>query len=961
MMLVGKPLAVLAAVAAILPTAFAQGTQVPYRYIVEYAQTGTEGDALHARDHLSKLKARSGLEKLTVVQEYYTPGVLIGHSVYVRGMTRKQLERMPAVKAVHPVFYYTLAEVQQQKGGRPSYSQVHHDHRKVKARGPAAAHFELRGQQVMDEQNLANTKGGFSPHRMTSIDILHQRGFFGQGVKSCFVEGHTQYTHPLLGKRGCFGSRDCAIQFGADLVGTNPDQPQPGPDPLADCDVRSTHILGQMVAPDNQFDFVGAIPQAEIGWYSIFPCGGGGATGDIIIGAFLKAANDGCQVISNSLISSVGWNDNDLGPITLNKLAKEKGVFAVSAWGVSRDQGLFYSPGPATGSEGVGAAYVDLDQYPFAYALTFESGEATLPYISVYPIPYDDTFEVYFLSTSPTDRAATGCDELPHDTPDLSNRAVVVQRAGCGFETQMANVRKFGARVLLVVNYPASVGWPAPYFDGIAPSVPFPVGMIQSDGSKNSFSPKQLLEYYRKNPKGLKLNFKDRTLIHPLNADTGGKISFYSSYGPDNSLTTGPTFGVPANQIAGLRPNGSVGTIDATSSPIANAIATLVLGARKDDNLKPDELRALLATTAKPISIHPRAEGEPLETTVLAGSGLVNALRAVEAQTLVTPFSFKINDTAHVQKEQHLTLKNMGKTSITYTFDSTAAQTKMTYDRGAKTDINPSSLPSELKEAEAKVSFEKTSITIEAGQTATVKVTITPPQLTAREKDYLPVYSGFINVHSSNKQDFYVSYFGLAADIVDMPIIDTSTAFASAFRSGLPQGLTYPYLLDNAPNSVKVPTKLTTFDRSVGVGVFVRFAQATRHITVDVIAGDSTIQGTIPSNGDRNQRRGLNTDQHLVARRLAPRADSQQLYTDVQVIGRIYEKKNQARDDKGSPDALVVFKGSVHKDLSMDGDASDLEDGVTYRVLVRALMTTADRSLEASWESWVSAPVQFKS
>ncbi|KDE08254.1 hypothetical protein MVLG_01520 [Microbotryum lychnidis-dioicae p1A1 Lamole] len=958
-MRVGNSLAVLAAAAAIVPAAFAQKTQVFGRYIIVYPESNKEGKALHARDHLSNLRAKSGVEPLEVVQEYHMPGVLVGQSVNAPGVTKEQLEKMPGVKAVYPVFDYSFAAVQQQKEEPPSQSfQQHHNHRKVKESGAAPPHLELRDQQFLGQKNMPNTTGGFSPHRMTSIDILHKRGFFGQGVKSCFIEGHTQYTHPLLGKRGCFGSKNCAIQFGADLVGTDPNHPQPGPDPHADCDVRSTHILGQMVAPENRFDFVGAIPQAEIGWYSIFPCGGGGATGDIIIGAFLKAADDGCKVISNSLISSVGWNDNDLGPITLNKLAEEKGVFAVSAWGVSRDEGLFYPAGPATGTEGVGAAYVDLNQYPFAYTLTFENGEATLPYISVYPIPYDDSFEVYFLSTSSTDTAATGCDDLPHDTPDLTNRAVVVQRASCGFETQMANVRKFGARVLLVVNYPASVGWPAPYFDGIAPSVPFPVGMIHSDGAK-------LLEYYRKNSNGLKLNFKDRTLIHPVNADTGGKISFYSSYGPDNSLTTGPTFGVPANQIAGIRPNGSVGTIDATSSPITNAIATLVLGARKNDNLKPDELRSLLATTAKPISIHPRADGEPLETTTLAGSGLVNALRAVEAQTLVTPFSFKINDTAHVQKEQQLTLKNMGHASITYTFDSTAAQTKMTYDGGAKQDIVPSSLPTVLQEAEAKVSFDKTSITIEAGQTATVKVTITPPQLTAREKDYFPVYSGFINIHASNKQEFHVSYFGLAADIVDMPIIDVSTSFASAFRSGLPQGLTYPYLLDNSPNSVKVPTQLTTFDRSIGVGVFIRFAQATRHVTVDVIAGNSTFKGTLPSHEGRNHRRSLNAadENHLVARRLArqSRADPNQLYTDVQVLGRIYEKKNQARDDKGSPDALVVFKGSMHKDLSMDGQASDLPDGMPYRVLVRALKTTADPSLEASWESWVSPPVQFKS
>jgi subtilisin family serine protease len=128
----------------------------------------------------------------------------------------------------------------------------------------------------------------FYPHVQTGIDVLHNKGILGQGVKvgvsssqatetaltsDCtqivVVDEGVDYTNPILG--GCFGP-GCQISFGYDFVGDNfsgTNAPVPDSDPFSSCSNHGTHTTGTVGALANEYGFSGAAPMATIGHYRV--------------------------------------------------------------------------------------------------------------------------------------------------------------------------------------------------------------------------------------------------------------------------------------------------------------------------------------------------------------------------------------------------------------------------------------------------------------------------------------------------------------------------------------------------------------------------------------------------------------------------------------------------------------------------------------------------------------------
>lgn len=176
----------------------------------------------------------------------------------------------------------------------------------------------------------------WSTHKDTGVEKMQQQGHKGKGVVIAFVDSGIDYTHPALG--GGFGP-GFKVEGGWDLVGDNydpynADSISPDSDPM-DCVGHGTHVAGIAASQDEWLP--GVAPEATLRSYKVFGCGDG-VTEDIIVAGFLRAYEEGADIISASLGSNQGFPDTAMALVAAS--IQEKGVFVSIAAGNSGEMGM---------------------------------------------------------------------------------------------------------------------------------------------------------------------------------------------------------------------------------------------------------------------------------------------------------------------------------------------------------------------------------------------------------------------------------------------------------------------------------------------------------------------------------------------------------------------------------------------------------------------------------------------
>lgn len=199
---------------------------------------------------------------------------------------------------------------------------------------------------------------------------MHQAGHFGEDVVIAIVDSGIDYTHPAFG--GGFGP-GYRVEAGYDLVGDDyvaGGEYKPDDDPM-DCLGHGTHVAGIAASGDSYLP--GVAPKARLRAYKVFGCGDG-TYEDTIVAAFLKAYEDGADVINASLGSNRGFPDSPTALIASTIAAA--GVLVVFAAGNSGATGPFYtsSGGNGVGSLAVGSVQAE-DWVADQFTATSSSGE----------------------------------------------------------------------------------------------------------------------------------------------------------------------------------------------------------------------------------------------------------------------------------------------------------------------------------------------------------------------------------------------------------------------------------------------------------------------------------------------------------------------------------------------------------------------------------------------------------
>jgi minor extracellular serine protease Vpr len=586
-----------------------------------------------------------------------------GLSVQVNEASLSRLSRLPGVKNIYPVVEVERPQTEDRPG---------------------------------DVADLATSIS------MVQADIAqNELGLTGHGVRVAIMDTGIDFDHPDLG--GCFGP-GCRVEAGWDFVGDayNNDGASPNYNPVAvpdatpdDCNGHGTHVAGIVGANGS---VRGVAPGVTFGAYRVFGCEGS-TDADIMVAALERIYADGADVVNISIGSSYQWPQYPTAQAA-DRLVN-KGIVVVTSAGNSGANGAYAVSAPGIGEKVIATASfqnthvnspaftVSPDGLAVAYAQA--TGALSAPLSGSFPLARTGT------ATSTAD----GCTPLPAGS--LTGKVALIRRGTCGFHDKTVNAQNAGAAGVIIYNNVA--GTQSITVAGATPITIPAVSISAADGvTLNN----------RLASGAVDMTWTSGTVSAP-NA-LGNVIAASSSHGMSPTLSIKPDIGAPGNFIRSTWPleAGGYANISGTSmaSPhVAGAVA-LLLEARP--NTPAAAVRDILQSSAEPRLW----SGNPglgfLDMVHRQGAGMLQIVDAINNTTRVEPGKLSLGESEAGPVTRTLTVKNSGNAPVTYSL----AHEPALASRGTFT--------LSYFNAPATVTWSAPSLTVPAGGTATLDVTIAP-------------------------------------------------------------------------------------------------------------------------------------------------------------------------------------------------------------------------------------------
>ncbi|KAH5463519.1 hypothetical protein HBI31_213750 [Parastagonospora nodorum] len=678
----------------------------------------------------------------------------------------------------------------------------------------------------------------FSPHVMTQVDKLHAEGVTGKGFRISIIDSGIDYTHPALG--GCFGP-GCLVEIGYDFTGDNyvpgdASRPaRPDNDPMDNCVGHGTHVAGTAAAQleGNKYGFTGSAPGAKLGAYRMWGCTSTSTT-EIELMAFARAVEDGASIISYSNGDESGWA-GEARAVIISRIV-DSGIPVVVSEGNDGGQGLFYASTPAAGGSITGTGAVSNTMFPsFLNQGSYKTGNSTT----------NGTTEFPFLMGTPAFAADTtlplwsavdannACNPLPDDTPDLSQRIVLLEfldsrATRCYPQDQGANIAAKGGKYMIYYTKSNSTMRDDVfvYADGIlgtAKAVPYAaekwLSLLSEGNTVTVTVPSN----------------SSQSLVELVNNESGGYVAGQlSSWGPSWELDMTPQVVSPGENILSTYPTaiGTYRVMTGTSmaSPLVAGIYAML--GEVYGKLEPKRLRRILTHTSKPLAWHDGTKAHPdiLAPVAQQGAGIVQAWEAAHTKIELDVDSLMLNDTEHFAGTHTFSIKNTGSEEAVLQIGHRKAVTMYAMSPSSnplRTGMFPNAIATEY----ASVSFSSDSLTVPAGQSAELTVTFTPPaNLNAT---LLPVYSGFISIGDK----LQVPYLGVAGSMRATPVFSQDSVYLADGYTPAVANKTYTIPRPDPKN----PPLTDRGDMMATPNVYVRPIVGTRILRADVLRGDEEL------------------------------------------------------------------------------------------------------------------------
>ncbi|KAF8725334.1 Subtilisin-like protein, partial [Rhizoctonia solani] len=780
-----------------------------------------------------------------------------------------------------------------------------------------------------------------SSHIMTGVDKLHAQGTLGQGIKIGIIDSGIDYTHPALG--GKFGPGNKVIG-GYDFVGdayrgSSGPAPVPDNDPLDQCNGHGTHVAGIIAAsPSNPFGISGVAHEASINSYRVFGCSGT-VSDDVIIDALIRAYEDKNDIITFSLSSVGAWSTSNVG-VVASRIA-DKGRVVVASAGNQGAIGAWYFGSPGTGKGVIGVGSIESSNFVAIQNATTSSGRK-IPYYLGTPLTNAANLSLYATSsniTIPND----ACTALPSTTPNLANSVVVIRRGGCALADKITNARKFEAQYFLIYD---QANQPLEQLDfGNATAAL----ITQQDGI---YLVQQAITANET------ISFSNMPWNYPVAG--GGLVNAFSTYGPTNDMYLKPQLSAPGGRILSTYPvklgSYKIDSGTSASTPFVAGASALLLQARGRSPEVAKSAISIFQNAATPVKFSKTSS--LLETAAHQGAGLIQVYDAIKNVGSMTPSELLLNDTAYFKKSHKLTIKNNGKSIVTYDLTHVSAGTASTL-KGIEVIAGTVSLSSNA----ASVSISPSRLTIIPGFTATTTVTFAPPA--GLDSSSFPVYSGYIQAVGSDNTTLRSTYLGLAASLKDMRVVDNTTTVFGA-------GKKLPLIQDKNNQTVNGSATFTMQGTDFPFLIY-RLVAGTPLLQIDLIKASTNVTSNLRKRGE-DAAPCLNLEEPEKNQNIEPLSSSLSRrfifdwlfpskghtyggsFAQVPTLGVIHQDDYPARNSRASTASARGFNTLLIKSFANE---TEIPDG-SYKVLFRALKITGNPKNEEDYEVWTSPQLDIK-
>ncbi|KAL8369731.1 hypothetical protein RB595_000185 [Gaeumannomyces hyphopodioides] len=620
--------------------------------------------------------------------------------------------------------------------------------------------------QPLDKQSFLDDVSAvdYSVHKATGVDRLHAAGILGQGVKVAVVDTGVWYKHPALG--GGFGP-GFKVAGGWDFAGdsTNPEDPKkPDPDPLDSPSLgHGTHVAGIIAAVSD--GFVGVAPNATLLAYKVM-AGYEGTDSATIIDAWLRAYADGADVITTSIGSLVGWQDNAL-TVVASRITRQGVVMTMSAGNNGAD-GAFYGGEAGSSDDVLAVASVQADVSPATrYQLTITLGGVSNTTQSGYLS--DDTFStdvkdwpVVALSMDP-ETAADACTPYPAGTQNLTGKVALVRRGGCTYAIKQQNLEALGCKNMLVYNDGRALvnpGSTLPTSTMAMITAPAGHAIIKAIAAGANIT----------------VDFSRGGLVGQPDA-LGGTPNTFTSWAATYDLLLKPDVAAPGGNIFSTWPENKFQVQSGTSmaTPYVAGIAALYISAfggrgKHGPNFALDFNRRVVASgKSLPWYDGTTKSDRFLAPSLQVGGGLVNASRVLYAGTTLDTAKISLNDTRNFRGVHEVTVTNGGASAVAYNFTLEPAAGFEVLDPfmarwntwGVKTfaALSPLDLVPDVQLPEP--------FSLGPGESKKVAVTFANPEAKGWNATVIPTYSGKVLVRGDNGDALSLPYLGVASSLYE--------------------------------------------------------------------------------------------------------------------------------------------------------------------------------------------------
>lgn len=559
----------------------------------------------------------------------------------------------------------------------------------------------------------------FNSITLTKVDQARASlGLTGKNIKVGIIDTGIDIDHPDLGGTGVPGTTpfpSARVITGYDFVGDNynssgtPQQQVPVPDPNPDdCAGHGTHVAGIVGAKaGTATGITGVAPDVKFGAYRIFGCEGT-SSADVIVAALERAYLDGMDVVNMSLGSSYQWPQYPTALVS--DALVDAGVVVVASAGNNGANGVYSLGAPGVGEKVIGVASYDNTKTGVNKALINGAtpfGYATLTFAPSPPTSGTSAEVVY---------VGRGCVDNDTNVPgnqtdpylaDPAGKVALITRGVCSFGEKYFRARDAGAVGVIIEN--SSPGIFFGTLGSASGTMIFGISVSQATGT------------------ALKTAAKPTTITWTADSieevlPTAGLISSFSSFGLSPDLTAKPDVGAPGGFITSTYPleQGGYAVLSGTSMSSPHTAGAVAMLLEKNHAIAAGDMRSVLQNSAEPKRYSLSFPANYLDNVHRQGAGMIDVAKSATATTLITPSKLTLGESTAGPQTRTVTIRNSGPSAVTYSLSHAPALSTGPASAAGNGTYTPS-----FYTGYAGVAFSSPTVTVPAGGTASVDVTIT--------------------------------------------------------------------------------------------------------------------------------------------------------------------------------------------------------------------------------------------